>query len=56
MGSRYVKDPGNHTTGCYNTTPFGAIPAVYIYDSKVKDKTKLKMTSDLVTGLPIATG
>ena len=55
-GSRYAKDSGNHTTGCYGTNPLEAMPAVYIYDSKVKDKTKLKMKADWVKGLPVATG
>ena len=43
FGSRYAKDSGNHTTGCYGTNPFEPMPPVYIFDSKVKDKAKLKL-------------
>ena len=54
-GSRFAKDLGNYTTSCYGTNPLEAMPAVYIYDSKVKDKTKLKMKAEWVKGLPVAT-
>ena len=37
-GSRYTKDSGNHTTGCYGSNLFGAMPPVYIYASKMKEK------------------
>jgi hypothetical protein len=55
-GSRFAKDSGNHTTGCYGTNPLEAMPAVYIYDSNVKDKAKLKLKAGWVKGLPVATG
>ena len=53
-GYRYVKDSNNHTTGCYESNTFEAVPSVYIYDSKVKDKTKLKLRPDWCDCLPIA--
>ena len=59
-GSRFAKDSGNHTTGCYGTNPFEPMPPVYIYciqyDSKVQDKTKLKLKPEWVDGLPIVKG
>ena len=55
-GSRFAKDSGNHTTDCYGTNPFEPMPPVYIYDSKVQDKTKLKLKPEWVDGLPIVKG
>ena len=56
-GSRFAKDSGNHTTSCYDgTNPLKAMPAVYRYDSNVKDKVKLKLKLGWVKGLPVATG
>ena len=56
LGSRFAKDLGNHTNGCYGTNPVKAMPAVCIYDSNVKDKAKLKLKSGWVKGLPVGTG
>ena len=55
-GSRYVKDSHSHTTDCYQSNPSKVMPPVYIYDSKVKDKTKLKLRPDWCNGLPISKG
>ena len=55
-GSRYAKDSGNHTTGCYGSNPIKPMPPVYIYDSNVKDKSKLKLRTGWIEGLPVARG
>ena len=55
-GSRFAKDSGNHTTGCYGSNPLNPMPPVYIYDSGMKDKSKLKLRPGLVEGLPVARG
>ena len=55
-GSRFAKDSGNHTTGCYGTNPLEPMPAVYIYDSNVQDKEKLKLRPERISGLPVAKG
>jgi hypothetical protein len=56
LGSRFAKDSGNHTTGCYGSNPLEALLPVYIYDSNVKDQTKLKIRQGWVDGLPVSTG
>ena len=55
-GSRFAKDSGNHTTGCYGSNPLEPMPPVFIYDSGVKDKSKLKLRPGWVEGLPVARG
>ena len=42
-GSRFAKDSGNHTTGCYGSNPLEPMPPMFIYESGVKDKSKLKL-------------
>ena len=55
-GSRFAKDSGNHTTGCYARNPLEPMPPVYIYDSNAQDKSKLKLRPGWVEGLPVARG
>ena len=54
--SRFAKDSGNHTTGCYGSNPLEPMPSAFIYGSGVKDKSKLKLRPGWVEGLPVARG
>jgi hypothetical protein len=56
LGSWFVKDLGNHTTGCYGTNFLEAMPEIYICNLNVKDKMKLKIKPGWVENLPVAIG
>ena len=55
-GSKFSKDDGNHTSGCYGSNPLEPMPPVIIYKSNAKDPENMKIRPSWTKGLPVVTG
>jgi len=55
-GTKFSKDDGNHTSGCYGSNPLEPMPPVIIFKSLAKDPENMKIRPSWSKGLPVVTG